>query len=1121
MSLLKLNNVKYEYINKYNRVKAVNGVTYSFEAGKVYAIVGKSGSGKTTLLSIMAGLDLPTSGEVLYKGVPTTQLDRTKYRKEDISVIYQAYNLLPLLNSIENIMLPVKIQGKSNDESKIIANDLFKQMELEEHCKTNYPSMLSGGEQQRVAIARSLSSRPSILFADEPTGNLDVENGNKIIDTLIKLAHEQNYCVIIITHDTSIKEKVDVVLEMKDGRFINQDCATDDIELSQDGNISAVNNKNRFISYLKNMKRRTVIWSSLILVLLILSSIFVPLGINHYYKSISTFTKEQLLEDYEYLCDSIAENWPYYSIAIQNNIDVEGIFKKYEKRINRKPTDRYFFTAVTKMLNELSSKESLGKIKPISYKEYTLLKKSDSIKNKKAYKFLFDSTIEEGYSKIKNLNVEIGPNIQHLSFDENVTLAIEKENEIARIKIKSFDFDENDENLLSEYKEKFEQMYSKITDYKHVIFDLTDTSGESTYIWKNLIVSFNSSKEYTYTTYNLFNASSNNLKYYGSRFTTLSEFEYYDNINNEDKLYINSFIKNITRISSYVSNENSIGSLKKWIIVNNKTSGSVNNFVDFCNTTNFATTVGVKTAGGYSLDTLTLFSLPNTKLLLEYDGAYSMGTEGQILQNGIEPKVLAESNNRIFEKSLDEISQYNEKYGDIVNVRIDVNKSRKASINNSEFDDITKYTPDYRFEEDVFDITQMYRYRYSRGANRITKEQAIEDINSAFDLLKYTYGAYYYFGGDKVYNEAKQKILSGLDEITSDGEVSSNSLALLFIDNLKFIKDKNFSISNMAVSENAMLYISYDYIIKEKSGKYYVDYNGEEAEILSIDGDNILDNYIKKTINANGKISYMLAKMYNYKRTYKIYYDGVITIKNNNTNLDLNITWNTAKNDGDTVKHPYRLKDYDGLSVYSIGGFSENFHYYNMKFYGDSKELRNKKTFVIDLRGNQGDFDKFLYMWASLYLRDEFTTKVQIAKKDTKLASFIGRNMIENIPYTWQIEQMDRSFFYKNDNLIFVLVDERVSKAGEKYLRILRSIENVIVVGSNTKGGTLVENVTTKYLYNSGITFSFGNVLTLYHDESYDEVNGFLPDLWVEPKNALDYVIKLYKNYDIEGYLNY
>lgn len=217
MSILELDNVSYTYKNRFHRVDAVKSVSVEFEPGKVYAITGKSGSGKSTLLSLMAGLDLPTEGQVLFNGQSLSNINLDKYRRNDISVIYQSFHLFPLLNAIENVMYPMELQKVKSKEAKEKAIELLTKMDLQEHCFKHYPSMLSGGEQQRVAIARALASNPKILLADEPTGNLDSENSKLIVDILLKLAHEENYCIIIITHDLEISQQSDVILHLTDG----------------------------------------------------------------------------------------------------------------------------------------------------------------------------------------------------------------------------------------------------------------------------------------------------------------------------------------------------------------------------------------------------------------------------------------------------------------------------------------------------------------------------------------------------------------------------------------------------------------------------------------------------------------------------------------------------------------------------------------------------------------------------------------------------------------------------------------------------------------------------------------------------------------------------------------
>lgn len=214
-----LKDVCYRYQGKYQTVHAVNGISYDFEPGKLYAIVGKSGSGKTTLLSLMAGLDLPTSGEILINGVSTRDWNRSKMRREAVSVIYQNYNLFPLLTVEENIQYPLTLKKMPSKETLALAHEMRERVELLAAYDKRLPNHLSGGEQQRVAIARTLAQGSKILLADEPTGNLDSTNTRNIVEILRKLAHEEDSTVVVVTHDNSVAEQADVVLRMLDGKW--------------------------------------------------------------------------------------------------------------------------------------------------------------------------------------------------------------------------------------------------------------------------------------------------------------------------------------------------------------------------------------------------------------------------------------------------------------------------------------------------------------------------------------------------------------------------------------------------------------------------------------------------------------------------------------------------------------------------------------------------------------------------------------------------------------------------------------------------------------------------------------------------------------------------------------
>ncbi|MBE6950041.1 MAG: ABC transporter ATP-binding protein [Ruminococcaceae bacterium] len=221
MNSLVAKQVTYEYRNAVQTVKAVNGVSCDFQQGLVYALVGASGSGKTTFLSLLAGLDVPTSGTIELDGESTANMNRDSYRLNHVSVIYQNFNLFQHLTVLENAAYPLYVRKMPKKKADELAAEKLVQVGLKEDQFKRLPNMLSGGEQQRVAIARALASGSEIILADEPTGNLDSTNSSNIVEILHRLAHENDRCVIIVTHDPAVSEAADVVLKMKDGKIVN------------------------------------------------------------------------------------------------------------------------------------------------------------------------------------------------------------------------------------------------------------------------------------------------------------------------------------------------------------------------------------------------------------------------------------------------------------------------------------------------------------------------------------------------------------------------------------------------------------------------------------------------------------------------------------------------------------------------------------------------------------------------------------------------------------------------------------------------------------------------------------------------------------------------------------
>ena len=212
MSVLKLENLSYTYHGEQQKV--LDELNYDFESGKIYCIMGKSGAGKTTLLSLLSGLTTPTEGKIFFNEQDISHIDKYDYRNRMVGVIFQGYNLLPHLTAEENVQLSMDISGKIFPDKVRHGFKALSKVELGEEKATRRILKLSGGEQQRVAIARALSYDPEIILADEPTGNLDGETQEGIINIFKKLAHEENKCVIIVTHSPEVAKAADVLYEL-------------------------------------------------------------------------------------------------------------------------------------------------------------------------------------------------------------------------------------------------------------------------------------------------------------------------------------------------------------------------------------------------------------------------------------------------------------------------------------------------------------------------------------------------------------------------------------------------------------------------------------------------------------------------------------------------------------------------------------------------------------------------------------------------------------------------------------------------------------------------------------------------------------------------------------------
>ena len=219
MSILQTIDLKKYYGTEPNITRALDGVNFSVEDGEFVAVVGTSGSGKSTLLHMMGGLDTPTSGNVIVRDKELSKMNDeqlTIFRRRNIGFIFQNYNLVPILNVYENIVLPVELDGDTVDQKFL--DEIVHLLGLEDKLK-NMPNNLSGGQQQRVAIGRALITRPALILADEPTGNLDTQNSSEVIALLKEASKKYEQTIIMITHNRSIAQTADRVLQVSDGNL--------------------------------------------------------------------------------------------------------------------------------------------------------------------------------------------------------------------------------------------------------------------------------------------------------------------------------------------------------------------------------------------------------------------------------------------------------------------------------------------------------------------------------------------------------------------------------------------------------------------------------------------------------------------------------------------------------------------------------------------------------------------------------------------------------------------------------------------------------------------------------------------------------------------------------------
>lgn len=221
--ILKIHELEKTYTSGSKNLTVLSNISFEIEKGSIFSIVGPSGSGKTTLLGLCAGLDYPSAGHIELCGSNLEKLDedeRAQLRNKEVGFIFQNFQLLPTLTALENVVVPLELQGEK--KANKVGMELLQKVGLGDRFD-HYPSQLSGGEQQRVALARAFSNKPSILFADEPTGNLDEETGEKVIQLLFQLNKEAGTTLVIITHDLDLANRTQQILRLKGGKIMSNE----------------------------------------------------------------------------------------------------------------------------------------------------------------------------------------------------------------------------------------------------------------------------------------------------------------------------------------------------------------------------------------------------------------------------------------------------------------------------------------------------------------------------------------------------------------------------------------------------------------------------------------------------------------------------------------------------------------------------------------------------------------------------------------------------------------------------------------------------------------------------------------------------------------------------------